>query len=66
MNRRDAELLAKQMRGVVATQNGRLAGVVFAVFIVGVMAGGMLFAPQSGHRHGPSETAIAQHTQVAR
>ncbi len=49
MDRRDQELLAKQLRGVSPPQrnNGVMALTLLAVFSTGVALGGVLFAYQS-------------------
>jgi hypothetical protein len=49
MTRRDEELLAKQMRGVEPPSSGGLVGIVVAVFVVGLLVGGMVFTPPVHH-----------------
>jgi hypothetical protein len=61
MDWRDEELLAKQMRAVEAPQSGKLVGVSVAVFMVGLLIGGMVFAPP--HRKAPP---AAPHDVLAR
>ena len=52
MDRRDAELLAKQMHGVdEGSPTAMLVGVVVAVFLIGVLMGGMVFAPPLHQHH---------------
>ena len=48
MNRRDEELLAKQMRTMAPPRNdGVIALMVAAVFLVGFVLGGSFFAPRT-------------------
>lgn len=48
MNRRDEELLAKQMRSVEPPRHDGLVGLtVAAVFFVGFILGGSFFAPKT-------------------
>ena len=49
MERRDEELLAKQLRGIERPQEGGLVGMAVAVFLVGLLVGGMVFAPPAQH-----------------
>ena len=48
MNRREEELLAKQMRSVAPPRNDGLVGlIVAAVFFIGFILGGSFFAPRA-------------------
>lgn len=61
MDRRDAELLAKQMHGVEEpSPSPILVGLVVAVFLIGVLMGGMVFAPPLHPHH-----ASAPHDALA-
>jgi hypothetical protein len=54
MNRRDEDLLARQLHGMDAPPNGSLAGVAVAVFLVGLLVGGMVLAPPAHSLNGAS------------
>jgi len=46
VNRRDEELLARQLRNASATPGDSVLGpIMLAVFVVGLLLGGLLFAP---------------------
>ena len=48
MDRRDEELLAKQMRSVAPPRNDGVIGLmVAAVFVIGFVLGGSFFAPKA-------------------
>jgi hypothetical protein len=48
MDRRDDELLAKQMHGMVPPRNDGLVGLtVAAVFLIGLFLGATVFAPKT-------------------
>ena len=50
MDRRDEELLAKQMSGMVPPHNdGGVALAVVTVFLVGLVLGGTVFTPNTPH-----------------
>ncbi len=71
MNRRDEELLARQLHGIDAPPTSSLAGVAVAVFLVGLLVGGMVFAPPAHSLSGASHRtqaglAIVNETASAR
>jgi hypothetical protein len=60
MDRRDAELLAKQMRGAdEPSPTAMLVGLVVAVFLIGMLMGGMVFAPPPQHHVSAPHDALA-------
>jgi uncharacterized membrane protein len=64
VDRRDKELLAKQLRAVAAPRNDGLVGlVVLAVFVIGIAVGGALFTrDHSGAGTGPFKSAVQRMT----